>query len=51
MILGLHEVEPWLHSWYRDGIETLGAKYNLVALLYCGHMKWSHGCILGIETG
>ncbi len=23
-----HEVEPWLHSWYRGRVETLDAKYN-----------------------
>ncbi len=27
-----HEVEPWFHSWYRGRIETLDAKYFLVAL-------------------
>ena len=24
-----HEVEPWFHSWYRDRVEILDAKYNL----------------------
>ncbi len=23
-----HEVEPWFHSWYRGGVETLDAKYR-----------------------
>ncbi len=33
-----HEVEPWFHSWYRGRVETLDAKYNLVALSVSGAM-------------
>ncbi len=22
-----HEVEPWFHSWYKDWVKTLDAKY------------------------
>ncbi len=25
-----HEVEPWLHYWYRSKVGTLDAKYNLI---------------------
>ncbi len=25
-----HEVESWLHSWYRSKVEILDAKYNLI---------------------
>ncbi len=25
-----HEVDPWIHSWYRGRVETLDAKYNLI---------------------
>ncbi len=44
-----HEVEPWFHSWR---VETLDAKYNGSSLLTVsvGHMKWSHGFILGAEV-
>ncbi len=25
-----HDVEPWFHSWYRGGVVTLDAKYNII---------------------
>ncbi len=51
-----HEMESWFHSWYRGRVETLDAKYNLIFRqlslnCQCGHMKWSHGFILGTEVG
>ncbi len=35
-----HEVDPWLHSWYRGRVETPDAKYNLVALFEL--LVWPH---------
>ncbi len=49
-----HEVEP---SRYRGGVETLDVKYDLIILFrwlsfncLCGHMKWSHGFLLGTNS-
>ncbi len=41
---------PWFHSWNRGRVKTLDALL-FWQFCQCGHMKWSHGFILGTEVG